>query len=224
MGDLEVTPLHTPGHTAGMLALLVDGEVFTGDTLFKNSVGGVRAPGSTSYEDLRDSIMEHADGAAAGDRRAPRPHRPLDDRRRVGARTRSCASGAGSTPRATSPARRSASRRRWCCSATTTTAATRPGCAGPTGATTSCRARRSSAGADQPRGARAWKTRPRQRSRPLRACGAPLRSAAWPQRRRPSTPARARRTSTRSPTRQADALGRRQVEAAEQIVARPRRR
>ena len=57
VGDLEVTALHTPGHTAGMLALLVEGEVFTGDTLFKNSVGGVRAPGSTSYEDLRDSIM-----------------------------------------------------------------------------------------------------------------------------------------------------------------------
>ncbi len=57
VGGLEVTPLHTPGHTAGMLALLVDGEVFTGDTLFKNSVGGVRAPGSTSYEDLRESIM-----------------------------------------------------------------------------------------------------------------------------------------------------------------------
>jgi glyoxylase-like metal-dependent hydrolase (beta-lactamase superfamily II) len=31
--------------------------VFTGDTLFKNSVGGVRAPGHTSYADLRDSIM-----------------------------------------------------------------------------------------------------------------------------------------------------------------------
>ena len=58
VGGLEVTPLHTPGHTAGMLALLVSGEVFTGDTLFKNSVGGVRAPGSTSYEDLRSSIME----------------------------------------------------------------------------------------------------------------------------------------------------------------------
>ena len=37
----------------GMLALLVDGNVFTGDTLFKNSVGGVRAPGHTTYEDLR---------------------------------------------------------------------------------------------------------------------------------------------------------------------------
>lgn len=57
VGALKVTPLHTPGHTAGMLALVVDGQVFTGDTLFKNSVGGVRAPGSTSYQDLRESIM-----------------------------------------------------------------------------------------------------------------------------------------------------------------------
>ena len=34
------------------------GAVFTGDTLFKDSVGGVRAPGHSTYEDLRDSIME----------------------------------------------------------------------------------------------------------------------------------------------------------------------
>ena len=58
IGGLTVRPLHTPGHTAGMLALLVDGNVFTGDTLFKGSVGGVRAPGSTSYDDLRRSIMD----------------------------------------------------------------------------------------------------------------------------------------------------------------------
>ncbi|MCD6727668.1 MAG: MBL fold metallo-hydrolase [Solirubrobacteraceae bacterium] len=58
IGAIDVLPLHTPGHTAGMLSLLVDGQVFTGDTLFKNSVGGVRAPGSTSYEDLRSSIMQ----------------------------------------------------------------------------------------------------------------------------------------------------------------------
>ena len=57
-GDLRIEPLHTPGHTDGMLNFLVDGEVFTGDTLFKGSVGGVRAPGSTSFEDLRRSIME----------------------------------------------------------------------------------------------------------------------------------------------------------------------
>ena len=58
VGGLTVRPLHTPGHTAGMLSLLVDGNVFTGDTLFKGSVGGVRAPGSTSYEDLKRSIMD----------------------------------------------------------------------------------------------------------------------------------------------------------------------
>jgi len=58
IGGLTVRALHTPGHTAGMLALLVGGEVFTGDTLFKNSVGGVRAPGSTSYADLKRSVME----------------------------------------------------------------------------------------------------------------------------------------------------------------------
>jgi glyoxylase-like metal-dependent hydrolase (beta-lactamase superfamily II) len=59
VGGLTVKALHTPGHTAGMLALLVDGtDVFTGDTLFKGSVGGVRAPGSTSYDDLKASVMD----------------------------------------------------------------------------------------------------------------------------------------------------------------------
>jgi len=59
VGGLSVRALHTPGHTAGMLSLLVDGrEVFTGDTLLKNSVGGVRAPGHTTYADLKHSIME----------------------------------------------------------------------------------------------------------------------------------------------------------------------
>jgi glyoxylase-like metal-dependent hydrolase (beta-lactamase superfamily II) len=58
-GGLEIELLHTPGHTAGMLSLVVNGsEVFTGDTLFKQSVGGVKAPGSTSFEDLRHSIMD----------------------------------------------------------------------------------------------------------------------------------------------------------------------
>ncbi|HUE25586.1 MAG TPA: MBL fold metallo-hydrolase [Solirubrobacteraceae bacterium] len=58
-GALEIEPIHTPGHTAGMLSLLVGGtDVFTGDTLFRGSVGGVRAPGHTSYADLKNSIMD----------------------------------------------------------------------------------------------------------------------------------------------------------------------
>ncbi len=58
-GALEIEPIHTPGHTAGMLSLLVSGtDVFTGDTLFRRSVGGVRAPGHTTYQDLKSSIMD----------------------------------------------------------------------------------------------------------------------------------------------------------------------
>jgi len=58
-GTLEIEPIHTPGHTVGMMAILVNGtDVFDGDTLFKGSVGGVRAPGSTSYADLKSSIMD----------------------------------------------------------------------------------------------------------------------------------------------------------------------
>ena len=58
-GGLEIEPLHTPGHTAGMLSFVVNGgDVLTGDTLFKGSVGGVRAPGSTGFADLKRSIMD----------------------------------------------------------------------------------------------------------------------------------------------------------------------
>jgi hydroxyacylglutathione hydrolase len=59
IGALKIEAIHTPGHTAGMLSLLFDGsDVFTGDTLFKGSVGGVRAPGHTTYADLKTSIMD----------------------------------------------------------------------------------------------------------------------------------------------------------------------
>jgi len=60
-GELVIRPLHTPGHTRGMLSFLLehrgDQAVFTGDTLFRDSVGGVRAPGHTTYQALKDSIM-----------------------------------------------------------------------------------------------------------------------------------------------------------------------
>jgi hydroxyacylglutathione hydrolase len=58
VGELEVEAIPTPGHTKGMLSFRVGNAVFTGDTLFKGSVGGVRAPGHTTYADLKESIME----------------------------------------------------------------------------------------------------------------------------------------------------------------------
>jgi hydroxyacylglutathione hydrolase len=59
VGGLEIELLHTPGHTLGMVSLLINGtDLFTGDTLFRGSVGGVRAPGHTSYADLKSSIMD----------------------------------------------------------------------------------------------------------------------------------------------------------------------
>ena len=58
-GDLHIRALHTPGHTLGMLAFLVNEQrVFTGDTLFRRSIGGTRAPGHTNFEDLKHSIMD----------------------------------------------------------------------------------------------------------------------------------------------------------------------
>lgn len=59
LGDLTVRALHTPGHTRGMLAFVVNDEmVFTGDTLFRDSIGGTVAPGHATFEDLRHSVME----------------------------------------------------------------------------------------------------------------------------------------------------------------------
>ena len=59
--------------------------MFTGDTLFKGSVGGVRAPGHTTYTDLRDSIMGTLMELPPETIVYPGPHRRHDRRARVGA-------------------------------------------------------------------------------------------------------------------------------------------
>jgi glyoxylase-like metal-dependent hydrolase (beta-lactamase superfamily II) len=58
-GGLRIRALHIPGHTIGQLAYVVGDEaVFTGDTLFRGSVGGTRAPGHATIADLRRSVMD----------------------------------------------------------------------------------------------------------------------------------------------------------------------
>ncbi|MGO9607313.1 MAG: MBL fold metallo-hydrolase [Candidatus Binataceae bacterium] len=46
IGDIDVTFLHTPGHTPGSQCFLADGNLISGDTLFVNSCGRVDLPGS----------------------------------------------------------------------------------------------------------------------------------------------------------------------------------
>jgi glyoxylase-like metal-dependent hydrolase (beta-lactamase superfamily II) len=61
-GGLSVEVLYTPGHTAGQVSLLFGGtDVFTADVLFKGTVGGTFAPGNTSYDDHKASVLRLVD-------------------------------------------------------------------------------------------------------------------------------------------------------------------
>ena len=252
-GELELRPLHTPGHTAGMLSFLVgerphagggDGVatrsprsivpgglagsglvVFTGDTLFKDSVGGVRAPGHTTYTDLRDSIMGTLMELPPDTVIYPGHCRAEHRRPRVGLQ-RVHPRLAGSRPaRARSCAPRSASPPRWCCSAPTTTAAPRRGCAGRTAPTTSFPAR-------------AWSRRASKGPLPAARPAPSMRGMARENEKIPTS--RARRTATvatlaaseavkqfgtraanvtRGEDASEEAMARRQLETAKQIVA-----
>lgn len=55
VGDLEVEVIHTPGHTRGGICLKIDGHLFTGDTLFKRSIGRTDLSGG-DYNALINSI------------------------------------------------------------------------------------------------------------------------------------------------------------------------
>jgi len=56
-GGLAVTVDHTPGHTRGSVVFRVDNHAFTGDTLFKQSVGRTDLPGGSGNA-LLSSIVE----------------------------------------------------------------------------------------------------------------------------------------------------------------------
>ena len=58
IGDVELTAISTPGHTkGGMCYLSNDGKVFSGDTLFKRSVGRTDFVGG-SFEQIQNSVKE----------------------------------------------------------------------------------------------------------------------------------------------------------------------
>lgn len=54
-GGLDIQVLHTPGHSAGSVCYLVNGVLFSGDTLFQGSIGRTDFPES-SPEDMAHSL------------------------------------------------------------------------------------------------------------------------------------------------------------------------
>ena len=54
-GDTEIKVIHTPGHTEGCVCFLIGDKLFSGDTLFRDSVGRCDLPGG-NYSKMSDSI------------------------------------------------------------------------------------------------------------------------------------------------------------------------
>jgi hydroxyacylglutathione hydrolase len=46
VGSIDVTLIHTPGHTPGSQCFMVDGKLVSGDTLFLDGCGRTDLPGS----------------------------------------------------------------------------------------------------------------------------------------------------------------------------------
>lgn len=63
-GAAELVVVHTPGHSPGSISLLGDGVVFSGDTLFADSIGRSDLPGGdteTLLSSIRDKLFDVAD-------------------------------------------------------------------------------------------------------------------------------------------------------------------
>jgi glyoxylase-like metal-dependent hydrolase (beta-lactamase superfamily II) len=76
--------LHTPGHTPGACCILIDGNLFTGDTLFIGAVGRTDLPGSSFaqlLESLKSKILPLPPETMVwpGHDYGDRPHAPLGD-------------------------------------------------------------------------------------------------------------------------------------------------
>ena len=55
LGELEIKVIHTPGHTQGGVCFYVDGNLFSGDTIFRESVGRCDLEGG-DFDQIVESI------------------------------------------------------------------------------------------------------------------------------------------------------------------------
>ena len=57
LGEFTVRVIHTPGHTQGSVSFYTEGMLFSGDTLFRGSIGRTDLPGG-NYEQEMASIVD----------------------------------------------------------------------------------------------------------------------------------------------------------------------
>lgn len=57
LGNIEIKVIHTPGHTQGGVCFYVDGKLFSGDTIFRESVGRCDLPGG-NFNQIVESIEQ----------------------------------------------------------------------------------------------------------------------------------------------------------------------
>jgi glyoxylase-like metal-dependent hydrolase (beta-lactamase superfamily II) len=84
VGAVDVTLVHTPGHTPGSQCFLVDGKLVSGDTLFLDGCGRTDLPGGDAeqlYESLTQRLAHIPDDVVLypGHLYSPDPSAPLGD-------------------------------------------------------------------------------------------------------------------------------------------------
>ena len=57
LGNIEIKVIHTPGHTQGGVCFYINGHLFSGDTIFRESVGRCDLPGG-NFNQIVESIEQ----------------------------------------------------------------------------------------------------------------------------------------------------------------------
>jgi len=87
VGDVDITFLHTPGHTPGSQCFLVQNHLISGDTLFIGACGRCDLPGSNAedmYRSLTQKLVKLDDHTIVfpGHNYAARPYSTIGDEKR----------------------------------------------------------------------------------------------------------------------------------------------
>jgi glyoxylase-like metal-dependent hydrolase (beta-lactamase superfamily II) len=87
-GRLTARIIHTPGHTEDGICILINGAVFTGDTLFVGECGRTDLPGGSSialYESLFGKLLKLGDSTIVypGHNYGDRPHSTIGEEKRT---------------------------------------------------------------------------------------------------------------------------------------------